>query len=156
MGECRAVGAPSAASQCFREDAGYCSWMSEREREIARGSFDAFNRRDAEGLVAITHPDAVWLPFRAQLEGQPYCGHAGIRQFMTDMYEDWSSFEVAVDDVRELNDRVLATGRINGVSRSSGVEVTGEAGFVFEFRDGLVVRVVSYSDPEEARREACS
>src|SRR3954453_18812718 len=128
--------------------------LTEGEREI-RESFGAFNRRDAERMIAVTHAESEMFPFRAQLEGQPYCGHQGVRDFIRDMYEDWSSFAVKVDEIQELRDRVLAIGRIEGVSRGSGVEVSGEAGFLFEFRDGLIWRVVSYSDPEEARREAC-
>jgi ketosteroid isomerase-like protein len=129
--------------------------MAEGELEMIRRSMEAFNRRDAEAMVAVTHPDSEMFPFRAQLEGQPYCGHEGIRQFIRDMYEDWSSFEVNIDEFQELRERVLGIGRIAGVSRGSGVAVSGEAGFLFEFRDGLIYRVMSYSDPDEARRVAC-
>src|SRR4051794_17357710 len=129
--------------------------MAAREVEMIRGSMEAFNRRDAEAMIAVTHPDSEMFPFRAQLEGQPYCGHQGIRDFFRDMYEDWSSFEVHIDDFQELRGRVLGIGRIEGVSRSSGVAVGGEAAFLFEFKDGLISKVVSYSDPEEARRVAC-
>jgi ketosteroid isomerase-like protein len=129
--------------------------MAEREVEVIRSSLEAFNRRDAEAMIAVTHPDSEFFPFRAQLEGQPYRGHDGIRRFFEDMYEDWSSFEVHIDDYQELRGRVLGIGRIEGVSRSSGVAVSGDAGFLFEFKDGLIAKVVSYSDPEEARRVAC-
>ena len=129
--------------------------MAESEIELIRRSMAAFNRRDVEGMVATTHAEGEMFPFRAQLEGQPYLGHEGIRQFLRDMYEDWSSFEVTMDEFQELRGRVLAIGHIEGVSRSSGVAVGGEAGFLFEFRDGLIAKAMSYSDPEEARRAAC-
>ena len=130
--------------------------MAQNEIEKIQRSLEAFNRRDADGMIQMIHPEGEIFPFRAQLEGQPYRGHDGIRKFIEDMSEDWSSFDVKIDEFQELRGRVLAIGHIEGVSRSSGVAVGGEAGFLFEFRDGLIIRAVSYSDPEEARREACA
>jgi ketosteroid isomerase-like protein len=130
--------------------------MAQGEIEIIRRSLQAFNRRDANGMIESIHPDGEMFPFRAQLEGQVYRGHDGIRRFIEDMYEDWSSFEVEIDEFQELRGRVLAIGHIEGISRGSGVAVGGEAGFLFEFRDGLIIKAVSYSDPAEARREACA
>jgi ketosteroid isomerase-like protein len=130
--------------------------MAQSEIETIQRALGAFNRRDADGMIEMIHPEGEMLPFRAQLEGDAYRGHDGIRRFIDDMYEDWSSFEVKIDEFQELRGRVLAIGHIEGVSRSSGVAVGGEAGFLFEFRDGLIIRARSYSDPEEARRVACA
>ena len=128
--------------------------MSEENIEVARRATDAFNRRDVEELVEVSHPDSEWLPFRAQVEGGVYRGHDGIRQFVVDMEEDWSRFQVEPVELIDLGDRVLLIGRVHAVARGSGVTVENEAGFVMDFRGGQVVRLVSYSDPDEARREA--
>ncbi len=53
-----------------------------------------------------------------------------------------------------MGGRVVLVGHIEGLGRGSGVAVSSDAGFVMDFRDGRIVRVVSYSDPEQARREA--
>jgi ketosteroid isomerase-like protein len=128
--------------------------MSEQNIEVARRATDAFNRRDVEELVEVSHPDSEWLPFRAQVEGGVYCGHAGIRQFVVDMDEDWERFEVEQVELVDLGDRVLLIGRVHAVGRGSGVTLENDAGFVMDFRDGQLWRLVSYSDPDEARREA--
>jgi ketosteroid isomerase-like protein len=128
--------------------------MSEQNVEVARRSTEAFNRRDAEAIVGMCHADSEWLPFRAQVEGGVYCGHEGIRQFVVDMEEDWSEFQVEPVEVIDLGERVLLIGRVHALARGSGVTVENVAGFLMDFRDGKIARLVSYSDPEEARREA--
>ena len=128
--------------------------MSEQNTEVARRAFEAFNAGDVEGLVEASHPDCEWLPFRAQLEGETYRGHDGVRRFFYDMQEDWREFQIELVEQREVGGRVLLVGHIEGLGRGSRVAVSSDAGFVMDFRDGRIVRVVSYSDPEQARREA--
>jgi ketosteroid isomerase-like protein len=130
--------------------------MSEQNTEVARRAFEAFNAGDVEGLVEASHPDSEWLPFRAQLEGETYRGHDGVRRFFYDMQEDWREFQIELVELREVGGRVVVVGHIEGLGRGSGVAVSSDAGFVMDFRGGRIVRVVSYSDPEEARREAAA
>jgi ketosteroid isomerase-like protein len=128
--------------------------MSQENVETVRRSFEAFNRRDADRLVALCHSDCEWLPFRAQLEGMVYRGHEGVRRFLGDMDEDWSQFRIDPVELHELGDRVVAIGRIRALGRGSGVDVDSVAGFVVELRDGQIIRVTSHSDPEAALRAA--
>lgn len=125
--------------------------MSEENVEVARQAFAAFNARAVEDMVAISDPDAEWLPFRAQLEGIVYRGHAGLQQFVTDMDEDWETFRLDPLEFHERGDRVAVIAHLKALGRGSGVEVDSQAGFVIEMRAGLIVRLVSYSDPAAAR-----
>ena len=128
--------------------------MSQRNVEVVRRGFDAFNRRDVEELVTLSHPDCEWHPFRAQLEGSVYRGHEGVRRFVSDMDDDWASFEIHPRELHDLGERVLATGQVQALARGSGVAVDNLGGFVFELRDGHIARLVSHSDPEAARAAA--
>jgi ketosteroid isomerase-like protein len=120
--------------------------------EIVGKAHELFNARDVEGLVGITHPDCVWLPFRAQLEGSAYREHDGVRRFLRDMDEDWSAFRIDPIEMTEHGNSVLSIGRVRGTGRGSGVDIDFVAGFVFELEDGLVKRLMSYNDPDDARR----
>jgi ketosteroid isomerase-like protein len=128
--------------------------MSEQNLDVARRATEAFNRREVEELVALSHPDSEWLPFRAQVEGGVYRGRDGVRRFVVDMEEDWSKFDIEIQELIELDARVLLFGRVHAVARGSGVALENDAGFVMDFRNAQIVRLVSYSDPDEARREA--
>jgi ketosteroid isomerase-like protein len=128
--------------------------VSPQDLEIVRRSFEAFNRRDVDGLVALCDPDCEWLPFRAQLEGMLYRGHEGVRRFLDDMEEDWREFTVEPLELHELDERAMAVGRVRALGRGSGVDIDSVAGFIFELRHGKILRVTSHSDPEAALRAA--
>ncbi len=121
--------------------------MAPSNADLVRGAFAAFNARNVDALLASSDPDTEWVPFRAQLEGSSYRGHAGIRQFLADMDADWSEFTIEPSEVREAGARVVVVGRIAGTGRGSGVEIDTVGGFVFHVHGGLITSVVSHSDP---------
>jgi ketosteroid isomerase-like protein len=124
--------------------------MSQENVEVVRQAFTAFNDRAVEELVQLSDPDCEWLPFRAQLEGMTYRGHAGVRQFVSDMDEDWEVFRIDPLEFHDRDERVMVVGRVKALGRGSGVDVDSVAGFVFELRAGRVAKIVSYSDPAAA------
>ncbi len=124
--------------------------MSQHNVEAVRQAHDAFNERDVERLVALSDPDCVWLPFRAQLEGIEYRGHDGVRRFVADMDEDWTEFRIEPIEFRETGDQVVAIGQVTGQGSGSGVNIDFVGGFVFGMRDGLITHITSYSEPRDA------
>jgi ketosteroid isomerase-like protein len=122
--------------------------------ETVARSFEAFNARDVERLLSCTHPECEWFPFRAQLEGASYQGHAGVRRFLRDMDEDWSAFTIEPVELSRRGDLVVASGHVAGTGRGSGVNIDFVGGFLFELRDELIVRVQSYNEPAEAQAGA--
>ena len=122
----------------------------QRNIEVVRAGVEAFNARDVERLLELSDPDAEWHPFRAQLEGSPYRGHDGIRQFVRDMEDDWEIFQIDDVELEARGDLVAAVGHVRAVGRGSGVQVDSLAGFVFELDDGVIRRLRSHSDPEDA------
>jgi ketosteroid isomerase-like protein len=128
--------------------------VSEQNLQAARRGFEAFNARDVNELIALADPDCEWLPFRAQLEGGSYLGHDGVRRFVADMEEDWSEFQIELDELSDHGEDVLLIGRVRAVARGSGLAVNNRVGFVLSYRDGRIHRLVSYSDPDAARSAA--
>jgi ketosteroid isomerase-like protein len=66
----------------------------------------------------------------------------------------WQEFRVLHDEVRDLGDRVLALGKLEGRGRGSGVWVESPVGSVTDFRDGRAWRTRVFSDHGEALRAA--
>jgi ketosteroid isomerase-like protein len=128
--------------------------MSEQKLEVARRGLEAFNRRDVEALVNGFDTDCEWVSFRAQLEGGVYRGHDGVRRFVRDMDEDWSEFRIELEELSEVGERVLLIGSARAESRGSGLRVNNRVGFVFDFREGKIHRLVAYGDPDSARSAA--
>src|SRR5215217_1433581 len=123
--------------------------MSQDNVEIVRRSFEAFNTRDVDALVSLSAEDCEWVPLRAQLEGMVYRGHEGVRQFVSDMDEDWESFRIDPLEFHERRERVAVIGQVAALGQS-GVQIESVAGFVFELHHSRISRITSHSDPEEA------
>jgi uncharacterized protein len=124
--------------------------MSQDNVDVVRRGFEAFNARDVDGLVALSSPDCEWLPFRAQLEGMVYRGHQGVRQFVSDMDDDWERFQIDPIEFHDHGERIAMVGQVRALGRGSGVEVDSIAGFVFELSHARIRRLTSYSDPRAA------
>jgi ketosteroid isomerase-like protein len=124
--------------------------MSQENVEVVRRFLDAFNARDVEVLVSLSAEDCEWRPFRAQLEGIVYRGHQGVRQFLSDMNEDWETFRIDPLEFRDRDQLVAVIGRVKARSAESSMEIESIAGFVHELEQGRVRRITSHSDVEAA------
>jgi ketosteroid isomerase-like protein len=118
--------------------------------DIVRKAFDAFSRRDAAALIALSDPDIVFRPPTGRLAGrdEPYRGHEGLRAYLADVGRVWQELRSEPDEYVELGDRVLCTGRVYawGVGRV----VDAPAGWVWRLRDGRLIEGTVY----ETRRAA--
>jgi steroid delta-isomerase-like uncharacterized protein len=124
--------------------------MSQENVELVRRFLDAFNARDVDMLIRLSAEDCEWRPFRAQLEGIVYRGHAGIRQFLSDMDEDWETFRIDPIEFHDRGERVALIGQVHARGRGSSTEIDATAGFVHELDQGRMTRQTSYSDVDAA------
>jgi len=129
--------------------------MSQANVEIAKKVVDAFNRRDVEGFFALAASDFDWYPaMAATVEGSGYRGRDGIEKFLVDIGDAWGEYRLVPNEFRDLGDRVLVLGRVEGRGRGSGVPVSTPWGVVYDFRDGKVSRAHAFFDHAEALRAA--
>ena len=127
--------------------------MTENE-ELARRTWDAFNRGDFETQLELIHPEIVWRPAQGPggPEGTIYRGREEYKRWIfDDMLTVWEFFRGEDLEFRELEDgRVLILGNIRGKGRASGVEVSVSFGQIAEVRDGMAYRLTGYLDHESA------
>jgi SnoaL-like domain len=111
---------------------------------LAERFIEAFNRRDADGLVALTHPQVEFVPTILVGQRTVYEGHDGIRRWVGDLVASGAAHQVRVRHVRELApDRfaMLTEVLIEG-------EVTTPSAMVAVLRDGLIVHAKAYLSDE--------
>ena len=118
--------------------------------DVVRAGFAAYNAGDVDGLLAVCDPDVELVPLPSLLTGEPYRGHQGVRDYLSAISDDWSQRAVELDRLVEVGDEVVLRGRFQARGRSSGVEVDAPAAWVVSLRDGKVVRLRVYTDPQEA------
>jgi ketosteroid isomerase-like protein len=124
--------------------------MSSKDVETIRAGIAALNRGDVDGIAAALDPDVELVPLRAVLDGSVYRGHDGMRRWLEDMGEDWTKFELELEEVRELGSgRVLvrAAMRLRG---RSGVALDSSAAWLCDMRAGRVRRIRFYEDSNAA------
>ena len=91
--------------------------MSEENVERMRAALDAVNLRDVEALTALLAKDAEIVPMRAALEGTVFRGPDAVAQWYAALDESWEEMEGKIESVRDLGDRVLVLGRLQGRGR---------------------------------------
>jgi ketosteroid isomerase-like protein len=129
--------------------------VSQENVEIAKRGINAFNQRDVYTLAEITTDDYEWFPaFAGIVEGGSYRGRNGIETYFQAAMDTWEEVRVVADEFRDLGQRVLMLGRVEGRGRGSGVEVDAPHAVVWDFRDGKISRTRAYFDPREALRAA--
>jgi ketosteroid isomerase-like protein len=113
--------------------------------------------RAVEAAVARWQPDCKWRPDAAALvEDASFSGHDGLRQYFSMLREVMQSVEIDLDEVRLIGEVAVAVGRVRARGRGSGATIEEEHGVVYEFREGLIARAVSYRDREKALEAATS
>lgn len=118
--------------------------------EVVQRAYEAFNRFDAEALIAIADPE---IEFRnsAAVPGATYRGHTGVRRYMKEIEstfgDRWDAEAERVLDAGD--DRVLLIARVFGEGRA-GEPLELHVAHVWELRDGRLLRGTVYVDPEQA------
>jgi hypothetical protein len=69
---------------------------------IGRQFIEAFNRRDADGLVALSHPEIVFRPTMLVGSRRVYRGHAGLRSRVAKLITADTMHQVRVCETRSL------------------------------------------------------
>jgi hypothetical protein len=69
---------------------------------LARGFVEAFNDRDADGLVALAHSRIVFRPTTLIGHRRTYNGHAGLRRWVAEIDATGVDFQVHIREIRPL------------------------------------------------------
>jgi ketosteroid isomerase-like protein len=126
--------------------------MSQENVEVVRRVAEALNRRDVAGIVEEVSPEVEWHPAMQALVGGAtvYRGPEGVREMMRDFYDTFADVHLEVLETRESGDRVVLVGHIRVRGKVSGADAESPAAYVVSLRNGKVIRVRTYLDPDEA------
>lgn len=124
--------------------------MSQANLELVRRVFEVNVHQEPDEAVlrSICDPDVEFLPLRAATEGA-YRGIEGIKRFIADTNEVFDKYELDYE-MLDVGQRVAAWGRVRARARRSGIETDVPFGFVYEFRDGKIVRGEDFGSKEKA------
>jgi ketosteroid isomerase-like protein len=111
---------------------------------------DSWNSGDLDAMFAFLDPQFEWHTSGGFPGLDPvYRGREGWRKFDQDFRETWDSVQVVIDDVHEVDDKVVSLATFHARGRE-GIELRRPVAWVTTFRDGLAVRGDVYDDWDEA------
>src|SRR6185437_2271117 len=90
--------------------------------------------------------------FHGWPEQQVYEGMKGANEFLAAWGGSWDDWVVEVQEMHDVDERVVSIVRQRGRSKLSGMLSEMSFAMVWTFRDGLESRMDMYSDPREALR----
>jgi ketosteroid isomerase-like protein len=95
-------------------------------------------------------PEVVFVIDPGSFVAGTYRGHDGIRTLLRLTAEVFDEFRYELDELIDLDDAVLALGRIRARGAQSGAVGTQSGALVFRFSNGRIVLYRSYLRREEA------
>ena len=130
--------------------------MREQDVEAVRGSYEALNRKDIEGTVAVLAPDAEWHESSELPDSDVFIGREAVRRFLQGFLEQWSEFRQEVEEVTVEGERAAVFIHLTARGRGSGANVDARYAHLWTVRGGLGVRVDAYYDRDAALRALTS
>jgi len=140
--------------------------MSRDKLEIAKRALEAYNGLysaaiaedasvDVEPLFAeFATADFEWWGFAASYEGGSYRGREGVERAVAETRTTWEEIRALPEEFRDLGDRVLVLGRVQGRGTNSGAQVDAPLVSVLDFRGDRICRIRSFLDHAEGMRAA--
>jgi ketosteroid isomerase-like protein len=105
---------------------------------IVRQVYDAFERQDLEGLLALVDPNCVVTQDASLPWGGRHVGHDGVSAFAFALIGSTDS-AVIVESLFEADDQVIQCGRSKGTVRANGNAFDIPEVHIWTVKDGLVV-----------------
>jgi ketosteroid isomerase-like protein len=118
--------------------------------ELVRQLWSAFERGGIEAVLEIADADVEWEPYGGG--GVVYRGHDGLRAYMEGRRERNEEADGRLYSAFAKGDAVVARGEVR-IRGEHGI-VTMQPGWLYEFRDGKLVRFRGFPTQEAAMRAA--
>ena len=125
--------------------------MSQEKVEIVRAAFDAFERDDVDGVLALCDPE-IEITQAADLLGAPrhQNGHAGVLEAFAVWPEQWDDYRIEIAGVTDLGEQVMVKQIALGRGKSTGIPVEMPFTHLFWVRAGKITEWRIFTREDEA------
>ena len=116
--------------------------------DAVRSSYEAFDRGDLDGALAMMDDDIVWHQAQGLPHGGVYHGLATVRANVFDPIDEswWENFRADPEEIIGLGDDVVVLGRYTARAKKTGAPLDVPFAHVWRFRDGKAVRFHQFTD----------
>jgi ketosteroid isomerase-like protein len=130
--------------------------MSQRNVEIVRRAWEAWEDRDMHALFAHYDPEIVWDQRSGPIELLGlYKGHEGVRKFFREWRDSFENYHAHAETFIDAATNVVAGIRQGGRGKVSGVEIEMPVQWlVYRIRNNLIVRIEAFDVKADALEAA--
>jgi ketosteroid isomerase-like protein len=127
--------------------------MSQQDVETLSRGYEAFGSGDTEAVLALLHPDVTVEVHtdRPDIGAEVYHGREGFLANFAELQDVFDDLVVDPQDIEDRGNRIMATTRITGKGKGSGVAIEAKIFHVWTLRDGMASRLEIFSNEEQAR-----
>jgi ketosteroid isomerase-like protein len=123
----------------------------QRNVDLTRRGFDAYNAGDYEAVVELLHPDVELHADHELLNRGSFTGHDGFMQWSAEWLEAWDEFRVEANELETIGDHyVLVDAHQVATGAGSGIAVEMDIFWAFETEGGKLRRMHLYATRERA------
>ena len=132
--------------------------MSEENVAVIRRLFDAYDRGDIEGMMALANapadfefvPSGVLIPDLSSVQRGP----EGLRRLVETFDDAFDSIQMELHELIDAGDQVFSSFTLRGRGRRSGAVTTFDGWLVWTVRDGRIARLLGFTDRDPALEAA--
>ena len=129
--------------------------MTSQRVALVRRFYELLAAEDYPALVDLLDPDVVWFGTSGGIDSHRVIrGTDAFIAYLDEVGEPWDRYEVAVERLTEVGDKVLAFLRETTHSSRGDLELKTETAAVFTIPAEKVVEARGYMDRAEALRAA--
>jgi ketosteroid isomerase-like protein len=124
--------------------------MSQGNLEIVRRNNEAYNARDLAGYLDTVGETVTFKSRFSAMDRVIYRGHEDLRRYFGELDEVWSRYEMCLERMVAVGDRVAALFHLYAVGRESDLQLEEHPGVVFTLEAGTIVEIDAYPTQAEA------
>jgi ketosteroid isomerase-like protein len=131
--------------------------MTQDNIEIVRSGYEALAEEGVEAIIPFTHPDCEsTTPPSLAAEPDTYRGHDGVRRYFGSFGDAMDGVHLEGREFTAFGDKVLVDTVMHARGRTTGIETEQHAFVVFTLAEGLMIRVETFAEREQALEAAGS
>jgi ketosteroid isomerase-like protein len=125
---------------------------ADREAQL-REAFGGASRGEIEPLLELCCEDVEWTE-QILPDQRVYRGHAGVRQWFSEVWQVFTQGTIELIAFEEAGDRGVTEAVVTTTGVESGAAVRATVFHVIRFREGKIAQITALSDHDDARRAA--
>lgn len=122
--------------------------MSKENLDVVRAVLDRWQRGDPTALDLLS-PDVEYVSDVPLLDGK-WHGHDGVIEWFTAFRQEWANYEMRIDRIEDLGDRVLTVEWNRATGKRSGFSVVNRSASIWTVSEGKVTNWRGFRDEREA------